>query len=89
MFIEPQRAADAPVVLQDAPQLQLAAAAVKRDREGGAGLQQLARQAQAGAGGAAAPGRRERLTEACTARFPSCATREPSAGAETKLRNSL
>ena len=57
MSIE-QRAADVP---QDVPQLQLAAAAAEAlpRTGGGAGLQQLARGAQAGAGGAAAPGRRK------------------------------
>ena len=50
-----------PVVPQDVPQLQLAAAAAEAlpRTGGGAGLQQLAGRAQAGAGGAAAPGRRE------------------------------
>ena len=49
------------MVPQDVPQLQLAAAAAEAlpRTGGGAGLQQLARGAQAGAGGAAAPGRRE------------------------------
>ena len=48
------------VVPQDVPQLQLAAAAAEAlpRTGGGAGLQQLAWRAQAGAGGAAAPGRR-------------------------------
>ena len=57
----PQRAADAPVVSQDAPQLQLAAAAAEAlpRTGGGAGLPRLVGRAQAGAGGAAAPGRRE------------------------------
>ena len=61
MSIEPQRAADAPVVPQDVPQLQLAAAAAEAlpRTGGGAGLQQLAGRAQAGTGGAPAPGRRE------------------------------
>ena len=49
------------MVPQDVPQLQLAAAAAEAlpRTGGGAGLQQLAWRAQAGAGGAAAPGRRE------------------------------
>ena len=49
------------MVPQDVPQLQLATAAAEAlpRTGGGAGLQQLARRAQAGAGGAAAPGRRE------------------------------
>ena len=55
----PPSAADAPVVPQDVPQLQLAAAAAEAlpRTGGGAGLQQLVGRAQAGAGGAAAPGR--------------------------------
>ena len=49
------------MVPQDVPQLQLAAAAAEAlpRTGGGAGLQQLVGRAQAGAGGAAAPGRRE------------------------------
>ena len=49
------------MVPQDVSQLQLAAAAAEAlpRTGGGAGLQQLARRAQAGAGEAAAPGRRE------------------------------
>ena len=60
-FITPSDVGRTPVVLQDVPQLQLAAAAAEAlpRTGGGAGLQQLAGRAQAGAGGAAAPGRRE------------------------------
>ena len=59
------------MVPQDVPQLQLAAAAAEAlpRTGGGAGLQQLAWGAQAGAGGAAAP----RLTEAVRRQVPQLA----------------
>ena len=79
------------MVPQDVPQLQLAAAAAEAlpRTGGGAGLQQLAGRAQAGAGGAAAPGRRK---PADGPQVPQLAMRGPSAGAwngrRAKLRNS-
>ena len=87
------QAADAPVVPQDVPQLHLQPLLLKRYRE----LEEARafnnwRRAQAGAEGAAAPGRREPADRRrpCTARYPSCATRGPSRGVNgrrTKLRN--
>ena len=55
------------MVPQDVPQLQLAAAAAEAlpRTGGGAGLQQLAWRVLAGAGGAAAPGRREPADGGC------------------------